>query len=116
MPGTPDQSSLAVMSPVLVQAWVKGSGCGVDVAGLADETDSGRRNRTSSKLARRFIAVSFRDARRRPGWRGGLRSVKHTRGGAAGERAILNFHRFSVAVWAVWVTPYFCGVVMGMRG
>jgi uncharacterized repeat protein (TIGR03987 family) len=32
------------------------------------------------------------------------------------ERAILNFHRFSVAVWAIWLVPYFSGVVMGMRG
>jgi uncharacterized repeat protein (TIGR03987 family) len=32
------------------------------------------------------------------------------------ERAILTFHRFSVAVWVVWLVPYLSGVVMGMRG
>ena len=30
------------------------------------------------------------------------------------ERAIVNFHKFSVAVWAIWLIPYFSGVVMGM--
>ena len=32
------------------------------------------------------------------------------------ERAIVNFHRFSVVVWAIWLIPYFSGVLMGMRG
>lgn len=32
------------------------------------------------------------------------------------EHAILNFHKFSVAVWAIWLVPYFSGVFMGMQG
>ena len=32
------------------------------------------------------------------------------------ERAIVNFHKFSVLVWAIWLIPYFSGVIMGMRG
>jgi uncharacterized repeat protein (TIGR03987 family) len=32
------------------------------------------------------------------------------------ERAIINFHKFSVVVWAIWLIPYFSGVIMGMRG
>lgn len=30
------------------------------------------------------------------------------------ERAIVNFHKFSVVVWAIWLVPYFSGVLMGM--
>lgn len=30
------------------------------------------------------------------------------------ERAIANFHKFSLFVWLVWLVPYFSGVVMGM--
>ena len=32
------------------------------------------------------------------------------------ERGIVNFHKFSVVVWAIWLIPYFSGVIMGMRG
>lgn len=32
------------------------------------------------------------------------------------EHAILNFHKFSVVVWAIWLVPYFSGVLMGMQG
>ena len=32
------------------------------------------------------------------------------------EREKRTFHRFSVLVWAIWLIPYFSGVVMGMRG
>ncbi len=31
------------------------------------------------------------------------------------ERLIVNFHKFSVVVWAIWLVPYLSGVVMGMR-
>jgi uncharacterized repeat protein (TIGR03987 family) len=31
------------------------------------------------------------------------------------ERAILNFHKFSVVVWAIWLIPYFSGMVLPMR-
>ncbi len=31
------------------------------------------------------------------------------------ERAIVNFRRFSVVVWAIWPVPYFSGVIMGVR-
>lgn len=31
------------------------------------------------------------------------------------EKAIVNFHRFSIVVWAIWLVPYFSGVIMGMR-
>jgi uncharacterized repeat protein (TIGR03987 family) len=31
------------------------------------------------------------------------------------ERAIVNFHKFSVVVWVIWLIPYFSGVIMGMR-
>ncbi len=30
------------------------------------------------------------------------------------ERAIVNFHKFSIVVWAIWLVPYFSGVLMGM--
>ena len=30
------------------------------------------------------------------------------------ERAIQNFHRFSVVVWAIWLIPYFSGFFLGM--
>ena len=30
------------------------------------------------------------------------------------ERAILNFHRFSVVVWAIWLIPFFSGVFLPM--
>jgi uncharacterized repeat protein (TIGR03987 family) len=29
------------------------------------------------------------------------------------EKAIVNFHHFSVLVWAIWLIPYFSGVFMG---
>lgn len=32
------------------------------------------------------------------------------------ERAIVRFHRFSVVVWAIWLVPFFSGVLMGMVG
>ena len=30
------------------------------------------------------------------------------------ERAIVNFHRFSVLVWAIWLIPYFTGFFVSM--
>ena len=30
------------------------------------------------------------------------------------ERAIVNFHRFSVLVWAIWLVPYFTGFFVSM--
>lgn len=27
--------------------------------------------------------------------------------------AMESFHRFSVAVWTIWLIPYFCGMLMG---
>lgn len=30
------------------------------------------------------------------------------------EKAILNFHRFSVFVWAIWLIPYFTGFFVSM--
>ena len=33
--------------------------------------------------------------------------------GSADAKA--KFHRFSVAVWAVWLIPYFIGMIMGMQ-
>jgi uncharacterized repeat protein (TIGR03987 family) len=30
------------------------------------------------------------------------------------EKAILNFHKFSVAVWVIWLVPYFSGFFLGM--
>jgi uncharacterized repeat protein (TIGR03987 family) len=30
------------------------------------------------------------------------------------ERAITNFHKFSVVVWAVWLVPYFTGFFVSM--
>ena len=32
------------------------------------------------------------------------------------ERAILNFHKFSVVVWAIWLIPYFSGMFLPMLG
>ena len=31
------------------------------------------------------------------------------------ERAIANFHHFSVFVWVVWLVPYFTGLFASMR-
>jgi len=31
------------------------------------------------------------------------------------EKAIANFHRFSVFVWTVWLIPYFSGFFVSMR-
>lgn len=31
------------------------------------------------------------------------------------ERAILNFHKFSVVVWLIWLIPYFNGFFVSMR-
>lgn len=31
------------------------------------------------------------------------------------ERAITSFHRISVVVWAIWLVPFFSGMVAGMR-
>jgi uncharacterized repeat protein (TIGR03987 family) len=31
------------------------------------------------------------------------------------EKAITNFHRFSVIVWAIWLIPYFTGFFVSMR-
>ena len=30
------------------------------------------------------------------------------------EQAILNFHKFSVVVWLIWLIPYFSPMVLGM--
>ncbi|MBC8492387.1 MAG: TIGR03987 family protein [Chloroflexi bacterium] len=30
------------------------------------------------------------------------------------ERAILNFHKFSVVVWAIWLIPFFSGIFLPM--
>ena len=32
------------------------------------------------------------------------------------EKAITNFHKFSVAVWVIWLIPYFSPMVWGMAG
>ena len=32
------------------------------------------------------------------------------------EKAILNFHKFSVAVWVIWLIPYFSPMLLGMPG
>jgi len=31
------------------------------------------------------------------------------------EKAITNFHRFSVVVWSIWLIPYFTGFFASMR-
>jgi uncharacterized repeat protein (TIGR03987 family) len=30
------------------------------------------------------------------------------------ERAILNFHKFSVAVWLIWLVPYFSPMILNI--
>jgi uncharacterized repeat protein (TIGR03987 family) len=30
------------------------------------------------------------------------------------ERMILNFHKFSIIVWLIWLVPYFSPMVLGM--
>ena len=30
-------------------------------------------------------------------------------------KQLLNFHKFSIFVWAVWLIPYILGMIMGMR-
>jgi len=32
------------------------------------------------------------------------------------EKAIKNFHKFSVAVWAIWLIPYFSPMLFSMAG
>lgn len=32
------------------------------------------------------------------------------------EKAIRNFHKFSVAVWVIWLIPYFSPMVFAMAG
>ena len=32
------------------------------------------------------------------------------------ERASLNFHKFSIFVWSVWLIPFLTGLVLAMRG
>ena len=32
------------------------------------------------------------------------------------EKAIENFHKFSVAVWVIWLIPYFSPMFFGMAG
>ncbi len=32
------------------------------------------------------------------------------------EAAILNFHKFSVLVWVIWLVPYFSPMIFGMGG
>jgi uncharacterized repeat protein (TIGR03987 family) len=31
------------------------------------------------------------------------------------ERMIVNFHKFSLAVWLIWLVPYFSGFFVSMR-
>jgi uncharacterized repeat protein (TIGR03987 family) len=31
------------------------------------------------------------------------------------ERAILNFHKFSLVVWLIWLVPYFSGFFLSME-
>ncbi|MBQ6582599.1 MAG: TIGR03987 family protein [Mogibacterium sp.] len=31
------------------------------------------------------------------------------------DRAMRNFHRFSIAVWVIWLVPFVLGMAMGMR-
>jgi len=31
------------------------------------------------------------------------------------ERLIVNFHKFSVVVWLIWLIPYFNGFFVSMR-
>jgi uncharacterized repeat protein (TIGR03987 family) len=32
------------------------------------------------------------------------------------EQAILNFHKFSIVVWFIWLIPYFSPMFFGMAG
>ena len=32
------------------------------------------------------------------------------------ERALVNFHKFSVVVWLIWLVPYFSPMFFGMAG
>ena len=32
------------------------------------------------------------------------------------ERAIINFHKFSLVVWLIWLVPYFSGFFLSMGG
>lgn len=31
------------------------------------------------------------------------------------DRAMHTFHRFSIAVWAIWLVPFVLGMIMGMQ-
>lgn len=32
------------------------------------------------------------------------------------EQAIVNFHKFSLVVWVIWLLPYFSGFFLSMGG
>jgi uncharacterized repeat protein (TIGR03987 family) len=32
------------------------------------------------------------------------------------EQAIMNFHKFSLVVWIIWLVPYFSGFFLSMGG
>ncbi len=32
------------------------------------------------------------------------------------QAELVNFHKFSVVVWAIWLVPYLAGAVAGMVG
>jgi uncharacterized repeat protein (TIGR03987 family) len=32
------------------------------------------------------------------------------------EQAIVNFHKFSLVVWLIWLVPYFSGFFLSMGG
>ena len=32
------------------------------------------------------------------------------------EKAILNFHKFSLLVWVIWLIPYFSPMIFGLAG
>jgi len=32
------------------------------------------------------------------------------------ERMMLNFHKFSLVVWLIWLVPYFSGLLLSMGG
>ena len=40
---------------------------------------------------------------------------RHAPDSPAAERAVTGFHRYSVAVWAVWMLAYLSGIYLGMQ-
>ncbi len=44
-----------------------------------------------------------------------LARTEVTRHGASAEKALVEFHKYSVAVWVIWMAAYLSGVYLGIN-